>query len=64
MSRMSELDQFLVDLERLIADAKKPARNALIARLRGHQYKYAMEDGELYRDLVEAVEMLKGGSDA
>jgi hypothetical protein len=64
MSRPAPADEIVRALARLIDDVRKPYREALIKRLRGHQYKYAMEDGELYRDLQEAIEMLKGGPHA
>jgi hypothetical protein len=64
MSRPEPRDPIVAALEQLIRDIKKPAIAALIARLRAHQHKYAMEDGGLYWDLDEAIEILKGGPDA
>lgn len=60
MSRPIQGDAITDALLRLIEDAKNPAKQALIARLRKHARAYAMEDGQLYQDLMEAVDLLGG----
>lgn len=60
MSRPIQGDAITDALLRLIDDAKNPAKQALIARLRKHARVYAMEDGQLYQDLMEAVDLLGG----
>lgn len=63
MTRPIQGDAITDALLRLIEDAKSPAKQALIGRLRKHARVYALEDGQLYQDLMEAVDLL-GGTDA
>jgi hypothetical protein len=60
MTRPVPGDAISEALHRLIEDAKNPSKYALIGRLQKHALTYALEDGQLYRDLMDAIEMLGG----